>query len=887
VSSLERWLRVVSLRVRSLFMKNRVEQDLADELTFHFEQEAQRQRERGLSPEAARVVVRRQAYGLEALKDACRDARGVQWIDDAVSDIRHAVRTFQRNPGFAISAVLILATGIAASTGLFAVLDAVVLHPFPYAGADRLARVQLLPPSGPVRRASVTADEFRALRQALTLDGAYIREPFTKTLGGSAFPESVSAASCTGNALALLGVQPVIGRVFTEADAPIGPDPPRVAVLTYPFWQRRFAGQPNAIGQTLQLDGEPFTVIGVVPAEYSLDLGDVILPLPMNGDTGATWPAVVRVRTGISMAAAEAELQMLFEQFARSRDKALPRTFRVRLRLLVDEERGASHVPVLTMLFAASALLLLIGCANVTILLLARGQHRVPEIAVRHALGATRSRIVRLLLCEALLVTLAATVAAVMAARYLLPSLLELVPVVIAQRAGRSVIGPNAISFAASLAAVVTVISGVWPAVVVSRWGGDAVRRGSAARGSSVGSVGSGVLIAAQIAIVVVLLAGTGAAMRALVNLYRAPTGYDPTRVTIAQIHLPTNRYTTWPERVAFYERLRAEVSRETVVERSSISLIPAGPPPLSGMSAQIDAQGLRDADREVLTLSVASDYFATLKMPLARGRVWSASDDARAEGVAVINETMARQLWPNEDPIGKRVRDRSFPERQNPPWVLNAPGRDGWFEVVGVVRDAPNRGMREPIAPAMYIPYTAALSDVVVLLVRTRGNPFAAERELRTAVSRADASLPIIRFITPETFMGWQQGEFVTAVLLGFGGVALLLASFGLFSVVSYSIAHRTREFAIRLALGAARGTVLRSVLQSVAIAVGLGLGLGLTLSIALNSVLTRWSIPNMGDPSVLAAAVGILVVVTLAATLIPARRATSIEPAIALRAE
>jgi len=297
VSRLERWLRVVSLHVRSLCMKNRVEQDLADELTFHFEQEAQRQRARGLSPEAARAVVRRQAYGLEAVKDACRDARGVRWIDDAVSDIRYAVRTFGRNPGFAISTVLMLATGIAASTGLFAVMDAVVLRPFPYVGADRLARVQLLPPSGPVRRASVTADEFRALRQASTLDDAYIRESFTKTLAGSAFPESVWTESYTGNALALLGVQPIIGRVFTEAEASIGPDPPRVAVLTYRFWQRRFAGQPNALGQTVQLNDEPFTVIGVVPAEYSLDLTDVMLPLPMNVGNGATWPAVVRLRT--------------------------------------------------------------------------------------------------------------------------------------------------------------------------------------------------------------------------------------------------------------------------------------------------------------------------------------------------------------------------------------------------------------------------------------------------------------------------------------------------------------------------------------------------------------------------------------------------------------
>ena len=801
-------------------------------------------------------------------------------------DLRDAARNLRRNRGFAASAIAILAIGIAASTGLFAVVDAVVLHPLPYAGADRLARVQLLPPSGPVRSASVTADEFRALRQSATLDGAYIHESFTKTLGGSAFPESVWTEYYTGNALSLLGVQPVIGRVFTEADAPIGSGPQRVAVLAYRFWQRRFAGQPDAIGQTLQLNGEPFTVIGVVPAEYSLDLTDVILPLPLNVDKNATWPALVRVRTGTSIAVAETELQTLFEQFARGRENALPRDFRVRLRLLVDEERGASHVPILTTIFAAAALLLLIGCANVTILLLARGRIRVHEIAVRHALGATRSRIVRLLLCEALLVTLAATAAAVIAARYLLPSLLDLVPGVIAQRAGRSVVGPTAIFFAASLAAVIAVISGAWPAVAVSRWSGDAVRRASAARGSSVGSVGSGVLIAAQVAIVVVLLAGTGAALRALVNLYRAPTGFDPARLTVAQIYLPTNRFTTWPERVAVYERLRAEVSREPLVEGSSISLIPTGPPPTSGMVTRIDAQGLRDADREVSTHSVASDYFATLKMPLARGRVWSASDDARAEGVTVINETMARQLWPNEDPIGKRVRDRSFVERR-PEWVLNAPGRDGWFEVIGVVRDVPNRGLREPIAPAMYYPYTAALSDIAVLLVRTRGNPLAAERELRMAVSRAEASLPIIRFLPPEGFLGYQQGEFVTAVLLGFGGVALLLASFGLFSVACYSIAHRTREFGIRITLGAAPRAVLRSAMQSLAVAVATGLVIGLALSVALGSLLARWSIPSPKDPLVLSGVVATLLLSALAATLIPARRAISIEPAVALKTD
>lgn len=328
-------------------------------------------------------------------------------------DLRDAARNLRRNGGFAASAIAMLAVGIAASTGLFAVVDAVVLRPLPYVDADRLARVELVTPSDPVRPASVTVDEFRVLRQALTLDDAYIRDSFTRTLDGNAFPESVWTESYSGNALSLLGVRPVTGRVFTEADAPIGTDSQRVAVLTSQFWQRRFGGRPDAVGETLQLDGEPFTVIGVVPAAYSLDLTDVLLPLPMNIE-GAAWAPLVRLRSESSIAAAEVELQTLFERFARVREGALPPDARVRLRRLVDAERGASHVPMLTTLFAAAALLLLIGCVNVMIVLLGFAgvalllasfglfsvasrsiAYRTRELGIRIALGAAPRAVLR------------------------------------------------------------------------------------------------------------------------------------------------------------------------------------------------------------------------------------------------------------------------------------------------------------------------------------------------------------------------------------------------------------------------------------------------------------------------------------------------------------
>jgi predicted permease len=881
------WLRRTWARLRGCFSRSSEDEDLREEIGDHLRLLQQRFEAQGLSPDQARRAAHRSFGGVSPLRERLRDQQSLPWLTNLMQDVAFAARMLWRHRGFAASAMLMLTLGIAASTGLFAVIDAVVLHPLPYVGADRIAGVRLVPPSGQPRAAMVSADEFRALQTASTLDGAYIHGTFTRTLGGASFPESVWIEEFSGNAPSMLGVHALLGRVFTETDASIGAEPQRVAVLTYQFWQRRFAGEPDAIGQTLRLDGKPFTVIGVIPREYTTDLTDIVVPLQMPPASDATWPVTVRVRPGVSTAQAEAELQSVYEQFTRTRPADYPPTFRVQLSRLVDEERGAAYVPVLGLLFGAAALLLLVGCANVTILLLARGRYRMREMAVRHALGAGRWRLVSLLLAETLVVSLGAGGLALLAVTYALPPILAHVPGGVSLPAARIVVGRTAMLFATAVSVLVSMIAGVWPALAVSRAQSDAMRSASAARAASgAARASSGLLVATQVTIAVVLLAGTGAAIRTLVDLYRAPVGYDPTRVTIAQIYLQVGTYTNWPARVALYQRLRSEVTSDPVVENATLSLIPTATPPRTGSPTRIDADGLRADDREVLAGSVASDYFSTLKMPLVRGRAWSVADDERAAPVAVINETMARQLWPNEDAIGKHVRDRSFLERR-PQWILNAPGRDGWFEVIGVLRDVPNQGLREPIAPAMYYPYTAALSDIAVLIVRTKGSPLAAEARLRAAVSRADGNLPIIRFITPETFMGRQQGEFVSGILLGFAGVALVLASFGLFSVACYTIAHRTREFAIRIALGATQRAVLRSALQSTMLAVFAGLGVGLVLSVGLSSVLARWSIRNVDDPVVLVAAVGTLLVSTGMATLIPARRATAIEPTMALRVE
>jgi putative ABC transport system permease protein len=863
------------------------ERDLDAELRLHLQAAIDAKLASGLSEAEAIRQARAEFGGMESTKDQVRDVwRRWGWIDHLLKDIRYAARALWRNRGFAASAVVILTVGIAASTGLFAVLDALVLRPLPYADAERLARVQLVASVGRPRAATVTTGEFLALRQASALDAAYVTDSFTKALEGTEFPESVSTEYDTGNALPLLGVRPLIGRVFTEADAPIGSPPQRVAVLSQQFWQRHFAGQPTAIGQTLRLTGEPFTVIGVVSSESMVGLTDLILPLSMTFDPTERWPVTVRIKADASLTAAEADLQLLYQRFADTRRNDFPRGFRVRLRRLVDDERGADGVPIVSVLFGAAALLLVIGCVNVTILLFARGSHRVHELALRQALGATRGRLVSMLLCETLLLAVGAAALAVLLLTQVMPPLIAAAPYVVSSRAGRIAVGPTALLFATSATVLITVVAGLWPAWVVSHARSTAMRDASAVRAGG-GRAGVGVgIVAVQVGVAVVLLAGTGAAIRSLLELYRAPLGFDPTHMTIAQLNLPEGHYTAWSERVRFYERLRSEIAATASVESSTLSLVPTATPPQVGAPTRIEADGLRTGDRDVWASAIAFDYFSTLRIPLVRGRMWSGSDDVRAEGVAVVNETLARQLWPNDDPIGKRIRDTAFTGRI-PVWRLRAPGRDGWFSVIGVVRDTPNQGVREPVAPAMYYPYTAVLSDFSVLMIRTKKDPAAAERDLRVAVSRADAGLPIMRFISPEIFTGVRQERFVTVLLIGFGSVALLLASFGLFSVSYFSVARRTREFGIRIALGASSAAVLRSAIQGVVIAAAAGLITGLLVSVALNAVLARWSIHHVDHPVVLAAAAGALMVSTVAATVIPGRRATRIDPMTALRSE
>ena len=800
-------------------------------------------------------------------------------------DLRYALRIFRRSPGFAATAVVSLAVGIAAATGVFSIVNAALLNPFPFADINRIVRLDMIDKGKP-RGLSVTARQLVALQHSDVFDGAFAWNTWEMTLTGQDLPEPVRTQYFSANALNVLGVPPLLGRVFNEADGPAGEQPQRVVVLTYRFWQRHFGGQPEAVGQTLYLNREPYTVIGVLPRQYFYTGPEILVPLHLTFDPNFAWGVQARLKRGVNPRMAEQRLQPLFDQFAKEAPQRFPKEVRPLVRSLVETQRAADFVPTLLLIFAASMLLLLLACANVSILLLARGTSRAHEFAVRAAIGASRGRLMRQLLVESLLLAFNGAALGVAAGFWGLPAMLRLLPPNSVPVGNLMAVPVNVpvLLFSAGLAMASALIFGLSPALSFSRTRLTATVR-------TTGGVESRrahhLLLAAQIALTVLLLAGTGAAVRVLIGLYRTSLGYDPHNVIIASINLPENSHTEWADRATFYERLRNRIADVPQVESVALATY-SGIPPRSGQRSVVEVPG-RDltGDEAPILQRISAHYFATMKIPLIRGRVWSDSESAGVPHVAVVNQTMARERWPDESAIGRRVR---MPEYIKSPtyFRLAAPGSDGWFEIIGVVGDTPNVGLHEPPAPSIYVPYTLMLSDSLNVILRTSHDPLSLTRSIREAVRTVDPNQPVNAVRTAKDELasaGWARERFVTLLLLGFAVFALMLAVVGLYSVVSYSVSCRFKEFGIRMALGAGRGRIVNAAVQPAVLAIVAGLFAGLALSVGLNKVVAQWSIGNLNDPVVLVAVSLVLFVAAMMSAAIPANRAASIQPVDALR--
>jgi len=703
-------------------------------------------------------------------------------------------------------------------------------------------------------------------------------------------PEDVQAVYLTSNAFSHFAVPVLLGRGLLPSDAPEGQDPENVAVLGYQFWQRHYNGHPGIVGKKIQLVRKSYVIVGVVRPRFTWGDGEVYLPLKLTADPVRTYFPMIRLKPGITRAAANAEFQSLLEQFVKQTPAHFPEHFHVAIEGLNDHF-VADIGGTLYLLLAAVALLLLIGCGNVSILLLARATGRQHEMAVRSAIGAERFRILRQLLTEALMLSFTGAVVGIALANSLVKLIVNWLPEFSFPHEAAISINRPVLYFSVGLALLTGIVFGISPALQSARPDVAQVMQ-STTRKMTAGVHGRRthtVLIAGQIALTLLLLAGAGVAMQGFVRMMSVDLGYDPHNTMSVGIPVHDNTYTTWEARRTYFSQLLQKVS--AMPEVVSAGLSTNATPPSSGWEQRFEISGKPMAEQQRARINfISSEYFSVLHIPLLQGRLWDESETMHGSRLALINQTLARQYFPNGDAIGSELR---VPElKGEPPFSLAVTGSDSWFQVVGIVGDSRNNGLRDPTKPAVYVPYTIRMPVWTQILVRTRVPSLTVLRAAREQIHAVDPDQQSMRDVRDlngwiTTQQEWQQGHLVATLFAGFAILALALAATGLYSVISYTVAQRTGEFGIRMALGAMRKDVLLMVFRSAAVSVAGGVLTGVVLTITLNRVLARWIQGGSLDALILVGVILLLVATSGLSCFIPARRASSVDPVVALRYE
>jgi len=809
-----------------------------------------------------------------------------------LQDLRYSLRQLIKSPGFALTALISLALGIGASTAVLSVIYAALLNPYPYPSADRIMRLTVATKGGTGRVAfNPNGPQVRQLQQMPILDSVLVMDYRDMILTGREFPENVDVIGLIGNGFSDLGISMLLGRGILPSDAMDGQDPQPVAVLSYKFWQKHFLGDPGVIGRMLQLDHKSYQIVGVISPRFNWYDPDVYLPLSVTQDPMRTFLVDLRLKPGVTHEAANAALQPVLEQFARETPKHLPEHFKPAVEGL-NEWVLRRYGGTLYLMFGAVMLLLAIGCGNVSILLLARGTARQHELAVRAAVGAPRSRILRQLLTESLLLAVVGAAFGVATSYGILAGIRLLLPPYAFAPEVVVRINVPVLFFSVAVALATGVLFGLWPALQLSRTQAGRIMQSGTRRiaGSVSGRRTHSVLIAGQIALTLLLLAAAGSAMKGFAAMLHRTLGYDPHNVMTLTLPIRTGAYPTWAARSAYFEQLRAKVAETPGVTLAAISTF--SNPPRSGWDMPFEILGKSADEQQTGSLHlVSAEYFAALRVPLLQGRLWDATENRNAAHLAVINRTLAQRYFPNGDAIGHSIKLPTL--ENNPPDDVSAPNiADSWLPIVGVVDDFLNNGLREPIRPAIFMPYTMEMWDGTQILVKTEVPPLTlvhAVRQQLVTVNPDQQTSGETEELTARISNGpeWQQ-EHLAAWIFGiFAWLGLALAAVGLYSVVSYTVAQRTNEFGIRMALGAQPGHLLQIVFRSALGSVGGGILAGVALSLALGTIVTRWAQGNARDPVILCAGVLLLGLVAAVACAIPARHAATVDPMTALRCE
>jgi predicted permease len=879
----------------------RVRKDVETELQFHIDAHAEDLIQRGISEEQARRQARVEMGQVNTQNEKYRESIGLRFLDEIGGDLRFGLRSVAKQPVSSVVAILSLALGIGATTAMFSLIYAVLIHPFPYADSDRIMNPVVINEERPQQPTwfATTKPQFETLRQASSIESLLGFRDVNMELTGEDLPEDVNAIYLTENAGSFFGVRALLGRGIVLSDAQGGQP---IVVLNYKFWQRHYYGVPDILGRTLTLDHVKYTIVGVMPRSFAfndtLGVGDVYLPRSLLHDSvnpPIAWPYTpwIKLKPNVSLEAANAELGAIVRQFAHEHPERFPRKFHLQLQpILAPFAQNTSHT--LMLLLAGVLLLLVIGCANCSILLLARGQSRQQELAIRRAIGAGRWRIVRQLLVEAMMISFSGALLGVAGSYWLARLPLQLSP---HSFPAESVIRINLplLAFSVGLSVACGILSGLIPSLRLSRSDLAHAIQSSGHRitGHSRRQT-LNPLIAGQIVLTLLLMATASTAIGAFLRLTKVPLGYDPKNVMQVGIVLHFNDPKEWEHiklrvaRAAFVDRVRQKIASVPGVISAAVGT--DATPPYSGIERAFDIADKVSSEEQTARMHLVSpEFFATLRIPLLRGRIWDQAENERGDFFAVVNDSFARRYWPHQDPIELQVRLPSLKSGN----LLETTSSEsaGWRQVIGVVGDARDDGVDRPVVPAIYVPFTTYMAPYAQFEVRTQGEPLALVHSIRAAVHEVSPDQQIGRpFDLQEPIESdpqWSRQRLFSVLFSCFSALALVLALVGLFSVVSYTVARRTAEFGIRMALGASRTHILWIAARTGIISAITGTAIGVLVDLFLARVLARWMGNGLTGFGGLPHAALLLALCTVAACLLPARRAAAIHPANALRSE
>jgi putative ABC transport system permease protein len=803
-----------------------------------------------------------------------------------LQDLRYAIRTLLHKPGFTLIAVITLALGIGGSTAIFTVVDAALLRGLPYKAPNRLYHLWESTPQKEFAQREFSYPDYQDYQKNQVLEGLAAYTGGGGILSGRGEPERIFAPSATANFFSVLGIDPVIGRTFQPGDDK--PGAPRVTVLTYAMWQRRFGGDPGIVGQSLTLNGDIYTIIGVLPASFQFALRPADLWRPYQPTEAQLTRRFMhgtnligRLKPGVGVQQAQSELSVIAKRIEDENKQSHAGTG---LRLIPLQEQVIGQVrPILLVLLAAVGFVLLIACANVASLLLTRSLSRQKEVAIRAALGASRWRVIRQLLTESVLLSLAGGATGLLLAYWGIGALVAALPEnqLNALPFLRSLhIDAGILAFSFFLSLLTGIVFGLAPALQSSRLDlNEVLKEGGRTTAGGSGHRLRGALVMTEIALAVVLLVGAGLMMRSLLRLLQSNVGFNPERLLTMTVVLPAAKYTEVNRQIEFFDQLKQRVqSLPGVKGAGSVNILPLQAGNTTRFNIEGDPVPPQGQETEANIRVVDETYFQTLGVPLIAGRMFDERDNADSPVVVMIGKNVADRLFAGRDPVGRRL---VYAGVQAPP-----------MQIVGVVGDVKIGGLDDALRPILYYPFRQNAAPATSLVVRTTGDPNALAATIRSETRNLEPEVALFNVRAMEQLISDSPAAFMRrfpALLISiFAGIALLLASVGIYGVVSYSVSQQTHYIGVRMALGAQAADILKMVLRQGLTLVLAGMALGIIGALGLTRLLRSLLFEvQTTDTATFAFVISTLFLVALFACYIPARRATKVDPLVALRYE